>query len=103
GGPGDVPPVVLSHRLWRDRFGSDPGVLDRTITLEGVQVAVVGVMPPGFAFPDARTDLWLALYVPPTGLGSWNYMAIGRLARHSAPQDLQHELESLIPILRESS
>ncbi|HEX6050092.1 MAG TPA: ABC transporter permease, partial [Gemmatimonadaceae bacterium] len=50
--------TVLSHRLWRDRFGSDPRVIGRTIELDGSPVQVVGVMPEGFAFPNERVDLW---------------------------------------------
>ena len=50
--------TVLSHRLWRDRFGSDPRVIGRTIELDGNPVQIVGVMPEGFAFPNERVDLW---------------------------------------------
>ena len=50
--------AVLSHRLWRDRFGSDPRVIGRTIQLDGSPVQVVGVMPAGFAFPNEQVDLW---------------------------------------------
>ena len=50
--------AVLSHRLWRDRFRSDPGVVGRTIQLDGTAVQVVGVMPAGFAFPNEQIDLW---------------------------------------------
>ena len=48
GGP-DV--VVLSDALWRRRFDSDPAIVGRTIALDGRRFTIVGVMPPGFAFP----------------------------------------------------
>jgi len=55
--------VVLSHDFWQRRFGGDPVVLDRTLTLDGSQFTVVGVMPAGFRFlKDA--DLWTPLDVP---------------------------------------
>jgi predicted permease len=54
--PGDFE-VVISHRLWRNRFGSDPDVLNRTVNLNGSPNVVVGVMPPGFHYPD-ETDVW---------------------------------------------
>ena len=52
------PVAVLSHHLWRDRFGSSPNIVGRTIQLDGAPVQVVGVMPPGFAYPDEHVDLW---------------------------------------------
>ena len=94
---------MLSHRLWRERFGSDPGIIGKTITLDGTAVPVVGVMPPGFAFPRRRTELWLSLYVPPTGLGAWNYGAVARLASGHTPEALERELAALLPVLRETS
>jgi putative ABC transport system permease protein len=57
--------VVLSHRLWTSRFGADPSVVGRTVTLTGVDHAVVGVMPAGFRFPH-EAELWSPLaYEPP--------------------------------------
>jgi putative ABC transport system permease protein len=43
--------VVLGYSLWRERFGSDPGVIGREIALDRHRFTVVGVVPPGFAFP----------------------------------------------------
>jgi len=50
--------TVLSHRLWRDRFGGDRRVIGRSIELDGRPVQVVGVMPEGFAYPTEQADLW---------------------------------------------
>ncbi len=44
--------VVLSDRLWRRHFGSAANVLNRTVSLNGVKRTVIGVMPPGFAWPE---------------------------------------------------
>src|SRR5215470_8251672 len=52
--------VILSHGLWQRRFGGDPKILGRTITLVRVGWVVVGVMPPGFKFP-AATEFWIPL------------------------------------------
>ncbi len=51
--------VVISDRLWRERFGAAPGVVGRTIQLEGVGFEVVGVAPPSFTFPDEKVEMWL--------------------------------------------
>ncbi|HTK28918.1 MAG TPA: ABC transporter permease [Vicinamibacterales bacterium] len=49
--------AVISHRLWRERFGSDPGILGRPIVLSDTPYVVAGVMPPGFDYPSG-TDVW---------------------------------------------
>ncbi len=51
------PEILVSHRLWRRRLGEDPGVLGRQVLLDGEARTVVGIMPPGFHFPE-RADLW---------------------------------------------
>ncbi|MFL5579396.1 MAG: ADOP family duplicated permease [Gemmatimonadaceae bacterium] len=54
--------AVLSHGLWRRAFGGDPGVVGRTITLDGQPVTVVGVAPRGFTGADlAPVDVWVPL------------------------------------------
>ena len=50
--------VVLSHALWTSEFGSDPSVVGRLLELGSQQVRVLGVMPAGFSFPSAETQLW---------------------------------------------
>ncbi len=50
--------VVLSHSLWRGRFGGEPGIVNQTITLDGRAYTVVGVMPAGFIFPS-DVNLWV--------------------------------------------
>jgi predicted permease len=52
--------VVISHRLWRSRFGADPAVLGRTVRLNGTPYEIVGVLEPGFHHPD-DTDVWQRL------------------------------------------
>jgi len=55
--PGKDKIVVLSHGLWQRRFGGDPGILNKTISLNGEPHVVVGLMPPGFQFPE-KTEIW---------------------------------------------
>ncbi len=53
--------VILSYPLWQTHFGGDRGVLGRIITVDGSPCTVVGVMPPGFAFPNIEADIWTPL------------------------------------------
>lgn len=52
--------MILSDRLWRRRFGGDPEIIGKALTLGNKSRTVVGVMPPGFRFPG-ESDLWLPL------------------------------------------
>jgi putative ABC transport system permease protein len=49
--------VLISHNLWLRRFGADPGILGRELTIDGSSLTIIGVMPAGFRFPF-QTDLW---------------------------------------------
>ncbi|HEX3160361.1 MAG TPA: ABC transporter permease [Gemmatimonadaceae bacterium] len=64
--PGHERVVVLSDGLWRRLYGADPGVVGRTMVLDGESHEVVGVMPPGFRdFFNRRVELWRPLALPP--------------------------------------
>ena len=49
--------AVISHRLWRERFGGDPSIVGKPVALNGPLFTVVGVMPQGFSYPN-ETDVW---------------------------------------------
>ena len=53
--------VVLSHDLWRGRFGSDESVVGKTLSLGGEPYEVIGVMPAAFQYPAPDVDIWLPL------------------------------------------
>jgi putative ABC transport system permease protein len=55
-----VPPLVLSERLWRRRFGGDRSAIGRLVTLEGRPHAIVGVMPGRFPVPE-EAEFWAPL------------------------------------------
>ncbi len=53
--------VILGHGLWQRRFGSNLGIVGQTISVNGQPFTVVGVMPEGFEFPRAMSELWTPL------------------------------------------
>jgi predicted permease len=59
--------VILTHRLWRGRFGANPNILGTTLTIEGVPHTVVGVLPAGFEYPQ-RTDIYMPFAPTPEQL-----------------------------------
>ena len=79
--PGAEPVMLLSHDLWRDRYGRAQDIIGRSIRANGVQRVVIGVMPEKFAFP-IREAVWTPLIVDPLatkrGQGP-NHQVIARL------------------------
>ncbi len=63
--PGNEKVVVLSHALWRDRFGSDPGVVGKTIRLNSVPYEVIGVMAESFYFPTPANQVFVPFAFTP--------------------------------------
>ncbi|HYN09046.1 MAG TPA: ABC transporter permease [Vicinamibacterales bacterium] len=59
------PVAVLSHGLWTQRWNGDPGMVGRTIRLNGVPFDVIGVLPPGFAGLSGRAEVWIPRTVSP--------------------------------------
>ena len=87
--------AVLTEGIWRSRYGSDPGVLGRTISLDGALYTVVGVMPAAFALPrsmHSSTDVWLPLDLRDENIG---LECIGRLRSGNSYVTAQRELDSI--------
>jgi putative ABC transport system permease protein len=103
--------AVLSDGLWRRRFGADPGIVGRTIPLEGNSYEVIGVMPPDFAYPVSAaraTDLWVP-YVVPVGERVRNpnsrsiYLSsIARLKPGVSLRQAQAQLDQIAAALRDT-
>ena len=75
--------VVLSHQLWRDRFGSDRSIVGRKILLNGIPHEIVGVLSDTFEFPDDTIQIWAP--IPFQGLtqapsrASHQFLVYGRM------------------------
>ncbi|HEY6332114.1 MAG TPA: ABC transporter permease, partial [Blastocatellia bacterium] len=100
--------VLLSYGLWRRRFNADPSIAGRTVTINGADSTVIGVMPPGFEFPgDTGTqdiftapaaELWvpLALTSNAWSARSAHYLeVIGRLKSGVTIGQAQAEMDSI--------
>lgn len=92
--------VVLSDGLWRRRFGADPDVVGRSISLNGQPFTVVGVMAPGFAGVTDDAQLWIpfAQYAPPRAMndrGSRGFNVLARLRPGVTRAAAQAELDAI--------
>jgi predicted permease len=84
--------VVIGHALWQRTFAGDPGVLGRSVTINGHPFTIIGVTPPGFNGPEVGTprEAWVTLAMQAqaapllddalTRRGTWWLRAFGRLA-----------------------
>lgn len=50
--------AIISHGLWKHRFGSDPNIIGKQVQISGSSMTIVGVMPPGFEYPE-QTQVWV--------------------------------------------
>jgi putative ABC transport system permease protein len=86
--------AILSDRLWRERFGADPSVLGRTITLDRIPRTVIGVAPAGFSFP-ASSDVWIPLAIRLDRGNSFILSVLGRLKPGVTAAQAMSELEAI--------
>jgi putative ABC transport system permease protein len=71
--------VILSDRVWRDKFDARRDAVGRDIMIDGVPNKVIGVMPPGFEFPSAA-GAWTTMQMDPLkNRGNHSWQVIGRL------------------------
>jgi predicted permease len=96
--------ALLSHALWTARFGADPSVVDRQVTLDGAAHTVVGVMPRGFRFYQNDAEVWIPLQIDPA---AWFHrggtsIGIGRLAAGATVEVVEAELQTFVAPIREA-
>jgi putative ABC transport system permease protein len=111
--PGGPPVALISHGLWQRRFGGDPALLGKGISINGGLRTVIGILPPEFDFPrgaewpsffpfPGHTDVWLPLAFRAaddgTGWSNWQsrqergLVVIGRLKPESSLRQAQAEM-----------
>ena len=110
--PGAYPATVISERLWRGRFGADPGVVGRTIYVNRYPLTIVGVVPAKFfgTKPGLAFEMWVPLMMTPQltaaangelDQGSREYWTIARLKPGVTVAQARGEIEALVKRLTE--
>jgi predicted permease len=100
--PGSPHTVVVSYGYWQRRLGADPGIVGRTLTIDGIPRQVIGVLPRGFTFLDAEEA---ALFVPlrldraKTQLGQFNYEGVARLRPGITLEQANADVARMLPIV----
>lgn len=103
--PGAPATIVLSWGLWKRRYGSDPAILGKTISLEARPYTVIGVLPAWFAYPDSKVQLWTPLYHEKSAelMGMFeahNFDVVGRLKPDVTMQQASAEINSIQAAIR---
>jgi putative ABC transport system permease protein len=96
--PGRDASVILSHALWRQRFGGRPDAIGRTLVLNERAHTVVGVMPRTFAYPLGGVSLWAPLALSPEQRADRATLAlavVARLAEGTSLAEAQAEADTL--------
>jgi putative ABC transport system permease protein len=97
--------VLLTHKLWASRFGSDPSIVGRSLTLSGNAIDVVGVLPASFEFPDESLDLWAPLALEgttqPLSRTSHEYVVYARLKPGVTLQQARTDMERVGALLQQ--
>ena len=92
---GADPVAMLNYEFWETQFGKDSGIIGRTLKLNGIPTTVIGVMPPGFSFPQ-KLEAWVPLVQTPKVMERQNrntWMVIGHLAQGVTMQAAQAEMD----------
>ncbi|MBV9769466.1 MAG: ABC transporter permease [Bryobacterales bacterium] len=90
--------AILSERLWRRRFGADPGILAKVLRVGRYTYPIVGVMPDSVRFPASNIDFWVPAKLPPVVMRAresrWE-TAIGRLKEGNTLQSARADLAAV--------
>jgi len=95
--PGKDAVAILTYGLWQRRFGSDPNIVNKAITLNGIKRTIIGVMPRGYVYPKGA-DVLAPLPISPElarSRGSHAYYVVGRLKPKVTIQAAQADLDAI--------
>jgi predicted permease len=103
GAPDANPVVTLSYGFWQRSFGSDPGIIGRTIKIDGVTHTVVAVMPRGFKYLS-EVDIWVPLRLDPANPGSRGNregIVVGRIRPEATFESARAQLHTIAERLKQ--
>ena len=101
--PGADPVIVLSHGLWQREMGGRRDVLGETMDVAGRATQIIGVMPPGFVFPDSRIQAWVPLPFDRNDLWTRNNHYLNVIARLAADVDVEQARTALAVLTSQSA
>ena len=89
--------AVISYSMWRRRLGGDDAILGKAIVLDGIQYEIVGVMRPGFQFPNADAEFWTPFVWRPGA----QPVVVGRMNASASFVTASKEVDDLMRLAQE--
>lgn len=95
--PGAASVVIISHRIWQERYGADPNLIGRSMLVDGKSYQIVGVLPPGIFYPNPETSIYIPLLLQPAEItrGQQFLRVIGRLKSDVSLAQARADLETV--------
>jgi len=94
--PGKTGVVVLSEKLWRAKYGANPGVIGQTANINGKPYTIIGVVGHGFQFPRRDVEAWASLSLDQATRRSPFFLrGIGRLRPGVSPDQVSSEMKAI--------
>ena len=92
--------VILAHEYWQTRFGGDPEILGKTMTINGRTNEIIGVMPPDMRFLTSDPDLYVTFQFDPanTNMGNFSYQGVARLRPGVTLAQANADVDRMVPI-----
>src|SRR5256714_6668068 len=93
----NAPPVALiGYQVWQEHFAGDKGVVGKTISINGKQVTVIGVMPKGWRFPEI-CDIWMPLQLAEKNNPGGNFFldCLGKVKKGVSIEQARAEMEAI--------
>ena len=96
GEPGKQYVVLLTHRLWRERFGADRDIIGRDIRMDSIPYTVVGILAPGSWEDRTPANVWIPISLTPREIADRHFRPLivdGRLKPGVTIEQAQHEMD----------
>jgi putative ABC transport system permease protein len=92
--PGGAPVALIGHKLWQERYGGDPSLIGRAVSIDGISYTIIGVLPNSFYYPTPDTQIYIPLIQArnETARGSRFLRVTGRLKTDVSLEEAQAEM-----------
>jgi putative ABC transport system permease protein len=96
----NAPVLLISYGLWQRRYSGDPGIVNRTLVVDGLPRTILGVMPRDFAFRDREVGMWAPIHFSPADLANHGSHFLNVVARLKPDVTVERAREEMAAIAK---